>query len=253
MAVQLKAGKAGNGPRWGRTPVLLGSVFRGLSPVFLLLVFLLPLQALACRVIDPELQGSYAGPCVDGLAQGEGYATGIATYRGHFKAGMKDGQGVKTWPNGDRYEGGFVADRKQGEGTYTWGRGPWQGDRYRGAYKNDKRNGYGVYRYASGDVYQGEWKDDVPIGAPTPMMLAERRFHAESRKAVAKVGQKVCRRMKVGIARHEWVRGTVVALSGDKVGIRIDAPGRFGETISGVELTKGIVIWDEPYGWTPCL
>ena len=211
-----------------------------------------PSWAVACRVIDPELQGGYAGPCVHGLAEGEGYATGIATYRGGFKAGMKDGHGVKTWPNGDRYEGGFAADRKQGEGTYTWGRGPWEGERYHGEFEDDKRNGYGVYHYASGDVYKGQWKDDVPTGAPTPMMLAQRKFREESRKAVAKIGQKVCRAMQVGIGGHEWVRGTVVALSGDKVGVRIDDPGHFGETISGVEIRKGEVAWDAPYGWTPC-
>ena len=228
---------------------------RKIGPILvslLLVVLWLPSIASACRVLDPELQGSYTGPCVNGLAEGEGTATGIATYRGHFKAGMKDGHGVKTWPNGDRYEGSFVDDEKQGEGTYTWGRGRWQGDRYRGEYENDKRNGYGVYHYANGDVYKGQWKDDVPIGAPTPMMLAQRRFREESRKAVAKVGQKVCRPMRVGIGRREWIRGHVVALSGDKVAVRIDDPGHYGETISGIELTKGLVIWNEPYGWTPC-
>ena len=222
----------------------------GSVPIFLVLG-LIPFL-LACKVLDPELQGSYTGPCVNGLAEGEGTATGIATYRGGFKAGMKNGQGVKTWPNGDRYEGAFVDDRKQGEGRYTWGRGRWEGDRYKGEYANDKRNGYGVYRYATGDVYEGEWKDDVAIGAPTPMMLAQRKFREESRKAVAKVGQKVCRPMAVGIGRHEWIRGHVAAVSGDKVGVYIDDPGRHGETLSGVEIRKGEVIWDAPYGWTPC-
>ena len=228
---------------------------RKIGPILvslLLVVLWLPSIASACRVLDPELQGSYTGPCVNGLAQGEGTATGTATYRGHFKAGMKDGQGVKTWPNGDRYEGSFVDDRKQGEGTYTWGRGRWQGDHYRGEYEHDKRNGYGVYRYANGDVYKGEWKDDVPIGAPTPMMLAQRRFRKESRTAVAKVGQKVCRPMQVGIGRREWIRGHVVALSGDKVGVKIDDAGHHGETVSGVEIRQGEIIWDAPYGWTPC-
>ena len=93
---------------------------------------------------------------------------------------------------------------------------------------------------------------EVPIGAPTPMMLAQRRFRAESRKAVAKPGQKVCRAMKVGIAGREWVRGTVVGVSGGMVGVRIAEPGSHGETISGVEITKGEVVWDSPYGWTPC-
>ncbi len=232
----------------------LYSRIRGLTPFFLLSLAILSFPAWAggCRVIDPELQGGYAGPCVNGLAEGEGYATGIATYRGGFKAGMKDGQGVKTWPNGDRYRGGFVEDRKQGRGTYTWGRGPWQGERYEGEFEHDQRNGTGTYRYASGDVYQGEWKDDVPTGAPTPMMLAQRRFRAESRKAVAKPGQKVCRSMPVGIARHDWIRGTVVGVNGDRVGIRIDDPGSHGEMVSGVEIKKGGVVWDEPYGWTPC-
>ncbi len=214
MAAQLKI---------GTDPIFPPGKKIGSVPIFLVLG-LIPFL-LACKVIDPELQGSYAGPCVNGLAQGEGYATGIATYRGGFKAGRKDGQGVKSWPNGDRYEGEFA---------------------------NDKRNGEGSYRYASGDVYTGEWKDDVPVGAPTPMMLAQRRFREESRKAVAKAGQKVCRAMQVGIAGREWVRGTVVGVNGDNVGVRIDEPGSHGETISGVEIRQGEVIWDAPYDWTPC-
>ena len=222
----------------------------GSVPIFLILG-LIPFL-LACKVLDPELRGGYAGPCVNGFAQGEGYASGIATYRGGFKAGRKDGEGVKTWPSGDRYQGGFADDRKQGHGVYTWGRGPWQGERYEGEFDHDRRNGLGTYHYASGDVYTGEWKDDVPVGAPTPMMLAQRRFRAESRKAVAKQGQIVCRAMRVGIAEREWIRGTVIGVHGDKVEIRIDAPGSHGETISGIELKKDGVVWDEPYGWTPC-
>ena len=205
-----------------------------------------------CKLFDPELQGTYSGPCVNGLAQGYGIATGIAEYRGDFKAGKKDGQGVKTWPNGDRYEGGFVDDRKQGTGKYTWGRGPWQGQSYEGTYLEDRRNGFGTYRWPTGDVYSGPWKDDVPIGAPTPMMLAQRKFREESLKAVAKVGQKVCRAMPVGIARHEWVRGEVIKVENERVAVRIDEPGTFGEAIGGAELKKNEVIWDEPYGWTPC-
>ena len=44
----------------------------------------------------------------------------------------------------------------------------------------------------------------------------------------------------------------MVALSGDMVGVRIDDPGHYGETISGIELKKDEVVWDAPYGWTPC-
>jgi hypothetical protein len=104
-----------------------------------------------CRVLDPELQGAYSGPCAAGLAQGRGTAIGSAEYRGEFQAGRKHGKGVKTWSNGDRYEGDFLEDRKEGAGIYVWGRGPWAGERYEGGYVDDRRHGFGVYRWPSGD------------------------------------------------------------------------------------------------------
>src|SRR5487761_2731539 len=79
------------------------------------IAFLLMASALAqthasCKVLDPELQGTYVGGCKNGLADGYGEASGTAHYEGQFKAGRKDGKGVKTWPDGDRYDGEFVAD-----------------------------------------------------------------------------------------------------------------------------------------------
>jgi hypothetical protein len=218
-------------------------------------IFLLALGAQAapeCKVFDPELQGVYSGPCVKGLAEGYGIAAGAAEYLGDFRAGKKDGHGVKTWPNGDRYEGEFVDDKKQGVGKYTWGRGPWEGQSYEGAFLEDRRDGFGTYRWPTGDVYSGPWKDDKVAGYATPMMLAQRKFKEESVKAVARVGQKVCRAMPVGIGRQEWVRGEVVKVEEDRVAVRIDEPGTYGEAIGGAELKKGEAIWDEPYGWTPC-
>src|SRR5687767_8279771 len=88
-------------------------------------------NATGCKVLDPELQGSYDGGCVNGYAEGRGEARGRATYIGAFSAGRKHGKGVKTWPaTGDRYEGDFVEDRKHGTGTYAWGsRSPAAGER----------------------------------------------------------------------------------------------------------------------------
>lgn len=209
--------------------------------------------AQSCRVLDPELQEVYAGPCVNGLAEGFGHASGIAEYSGEFKAGMKHGRGTKKWKNGDRYEGTFVEDRKEGTGTYVWGRGPWEGERYEGAYLNDRRHGFGVYRWPTGDVYAGPWENDAITGYATPMMIARAKFEEESRKAVAKVGQKVCRRMPIGIARSEWIRGEVVALSGDQVGVRVDDAGTHPHVISNAQVRKGDVVWDLPFPWTPCL
>ena len=204
--------------------------------VTLFLLFATAAQAQQCRVLDPELQGFYSGPCVAGLAEGNGVAGGAAQYEGEFKAGMKHGKGVKTWPNGDRYEGEFLEDRRQGRGAYTWGRGPWQGERYEGEFANDRRNGKGTYRYASGDVYSGPWQDDRAIGAPTPMMQALAKFEQESLAAVGKVGTKVCREVAVGIGGRDWQRGVVEAVQGNQVGVRI-----------GAELS-----WSPATSWTPC-
>lgn len=126
----------------------------------LFLIAALPVFAQDCKVLDPELQASYTGPCVNWLAEGEGSARGSAEYQGGFRAGRKHGQGVKSWPNGDRYEGAFVEDRKEGEGRYLWGRGPWAGESYAGPYLNDQRHGTGAYRWATGDVYRGPWVED---------------------------------------------------------------------------------------------
>jgi hypothetical protein len=211
------------------------------------LIFLaLEAQAQPCRVLDPELQGSYRGPCVNGLAEGEGVALGSAVYRGAFKAGRKHGHGVKTWPNGDRYEGEFAADYKDGYGSYRWGAGPWDGERYDGSFAADRRQGYGIYWWSSGDVYAGPWEADRATGPPTEMMRARAKFAAEALAAVAKPGQKVCREMPVGIAERDWVRGTVVEVEAGHVGVRIEDAGRHGH------FPRGDVLWDLPESWTPC-
>ncbi|HVL35252.1 MAG TPA: hypothetical protein VM489_06225 [Burkholderiales bacterium] len=225
---------------------------QGTSLFFLLWLFLLPAAAQACKVVDPELQGSYRGPCVNGLAEGEGEAVGTARYRGGFRAGLKHGRGVKEWPSGDRYEGEWADDRRHGAGVYTWGRGRWAGERYEGGYREDRRHGFGVYRWPSGDVYAGPWEDDRIAGPPTPMMLARAKFEAEARAAVAKEGQRVCRFMPVGIGGGEWVRGTVAGVSGEQVGVRIDEAGSHPHVAAGVELRAGEVFWDLPTEWTPC-
>jgi hypothetical protein len=218
-----------------------------------LLLLAFPAFAQECKVLDPELQGVYAGACANGLAQGLGEARGAAEYRGEFRAGMKHGKGVKSWPNGDRYEGEFADDRREGQGKYTWGRGPWAGESYEGGYLADKRHGEGTYRFASGDVYKGPWADDRVAGYATPMMLARRKFEEEARKAVAVEGQKVCREMRIGIALSEWIRGTVVAVSEEQVGVRVEDPGTHRHMVAGVELQKNDVVWDAPTEWTPCL
>ena len=207
-----------------------------------------------CRVLDPELVGTYQGGCKDGLAEGDGEAKGAAEYRGGFHAGRKQGKGVKTWPSGDRYEGEFVADRKEGAGRFTWGaRGASAGEIYSGAWRNDLRYGYGVYAWPSGDRYAGQWADDAIAGMPTPMMIARARAKTETLIAVAKPGVKVCRALPVGIAVRDWIRGEVTAVDAARIEVRIDDPGQQPHVIDARPLVKGMLFWSDAGEWTPCI
>jgi hypothetical protein len=205
-------------------------------------------------VLDAELQESYSGGCVNGLAQGYGEARGSAVYRGHFNAGRKHGQGVKTWPaTGDQYEGEFADDRKEGTGMYVWGRrSATSGERYTGGYRADLRHGYGVYEWPNGERYAGAWENDAIAGTQPPGMLARSRVRAELAAAVGRPGVQVCREMRVGIASQDIVRATVLAREGDNVRVRIDDPGVFDYTIGDRKVVKGDVIVDPLRFWIPC-
>jgi hypothetical protein len=207
-----------------------------------------------CKVLDPELQGSYSGGCKAGLAEGQGEASGMAQYSGEFKAGRKHGKGLKTWASGDRYEGDFVEDRKEGTGIYTWGRGSvWAGQKYSGGYRADRRHGRGVHEWSGGERYDGPWENDVITGPATPAMVARTRAYAEHVVAVGKPGVRVCRDMMVGSVTRDRVRGTVLQADGGRIAVRIIDPGKFPHSIGKVALAKGATVWDEIVAWTPCL
>jgi hypothetical protein len=85
------------------------------------------------------------------------------------------------------------------------------------------------------------------------MMQARTKFDEEALRALGEEGTKVCRELPIGIGAHDWVRGTVVAVSEGKVGIRIDDLGRYPHAIGGAPVQRGDVVWDAPAFWTPCL
>lgn len=216
-----------------------------------------PTYAQTCKVLDPELVGTYSGGCKDGYADGLGQATGIASYTGEFRSGRKHGRGIKRWPWGDRYEGEFVDDRKQGSGTYIWGvDGPWAGEKYSGAFMADWREGLGTYSWPTGETYTGLWSQDQLVGSTSSVLferiLAHARADAEAMVAVGRPGVRVCRPLRIGIGTDDWISGDVVDTKGFAISIRIENPGRFSVTLNGVNVTRGTVIWDAAPSWMPC-
>lgn len=230
-----------------------------LRRLLLIGVLLLPalLQAQSgttCKVFDPELQGRYQGPCVDGFAQGRGEAEGPgARYVGEFDRGRKQGRGIKTWTNGDRYEGQFRNDRRHGEGRYVWGpQSEWAGQYYEGSYVDDLRQGEGRYVWPDGRSVRGQWQRDLPSAAVAAQMALTLRSHAERYSRVLIVGATVCRVVPVGIAAADTFKGSVEQVDGERFEVRITEPGKLSGQLDGKLVAKGDVVVDYPDRWVPC-
>ncbi len=98
-------------------------------------------NAIQCRVLDKDIQGTYTGECKNGLAEGYGVSIGK-----------------------DKYEGYFHKGELNGKGKYSWGKGQWEGDIYEGGWKNGLMHGMGKYIYANGDIFEGNFINNKSNG-----------------------------------------------------------------------------------------
>jgi hypothetical protein len=93
-------------------------------------------QLIDCKVIMPDISGSYSGGCKKGLAHGNGIAQGKDRYEGQFIKGVPDGRGTYTWADGAFYEGQWRNGLKDGKGRLVIGdsilTGFWRDNRYMG-------------------------------------------------------------------------------------------------------------------------
>lgn len=93
-----------------------------------------------CKVLLPQISGSYEGGCKKGLAHGQGKAKGTDHYEGQFRAGYPDGKGTYVWSTGEKYTGQWKNGKRNGIGEYTFldngkdttNRGQWTDDQYTG-------------------------------------------------------------------------------------------------------------------------
>ena len=105
---------------------------------FVMLIFCI--EAIAqegyCRVLLPEISGTYSGGCRKGLAHGQGVAQGIDSYKGQFSKGLPNGQGTYKKTNGTYYEGQWKKGLKTGKGKMVYRdsivSGYWKDDKYVG-------------------------------------------------------------------------------------------------------------------------
>jgi hypothetical protein len=94
-----------------------------------------------CTVRVFNLGVSYKGECKNGLADGQGEATGIHRYKGAFKNGMPNGYGTYYYNDSTWYAGYFLDCLKEGKGEEHFShkgkpdstiKGYWSGNEFRG-------------------------------------------------------------------------------------------------------------------------
>ena len=73
-------------------------------------------------------------------------------YTGYFEDGKMSGYFMVEYGNGDVYRGDVNEDgTREGKGVYTW----LNGERYEGEWRGGVQHGQGVKTWASGDKYDG--------------------------------------------------------------------------------------------------
>jgi hypothetical protein len=111
-----------------------------------------------CKVLKPEIAGTYEGKCKNGFANGKGIAVGTDRYEGQFIKGFPDGYGTYTWASGNIYTGEWTGGMRHGIGKYiikstsadSIQDGLWQNDKYKGPKPRNPYISYkdGVDRYS---------------------------------------------------------------------------------------------------------
>ncbi|KFO36242.1 Alsin, partial [Fukomys damarensis] len=88
-----------------------------------------------------------------------------ATYNGRWFSGKPHGRGVLKWPDGRVYSGMFRSGLEDGYGEYRIpNKALNKEDHYVGNWKEGKMCGQGVYSYASGEVFEGCFQDNMRHG-----------------------------------------------------------------------------------------
>ena len=75
-------------------------------------------------------------------------------YEGEYKKGLRNGNGIYYYPNGEKYEGKFQNGIREGKGTFFWK----DGNKWEGYFKNDEMNGEGIF-YDGKDSYTAIYKN----------------------------------------------------------------------------------------------
>lgn len=184
-------------PRGRKTAAILIGAVAGLALVIMAFVLISSrskqVEAMAYEISfqeDGNKTQLYSGEYTGEWKSGQPYNEGVFTYvdesssdnsfvcEGVWEDGKMNGQGTKTWGNGDVYEGEFTDNFRNGQGTYTYNENdPYNRISYVGEWKGNLKNGQGTMTWKSGAVYEGEWKDGQRSGQGTHTYAEDDEFN----------------------------------------------------------------------------
>jgi len=102
-------------------------------------------------------------------------STGGFMYKKICEENQQNGQGIITYPNGEKYVGELKDGKFHGKGTITYP----DGSIYVGEFKDDKKNGQGTFTFPDGYKIVGEFKDGVPNGQGTLTLPSGTKYVGE--------------------------------------------------------------------------
>jgi len=107
---------------------------------------------------------TFLGNWNDGNLHGHGMyhsENGDYRYEGEWRNGQENGDGMLRLANGEVFQGNWRNGDLYGQGTFTSANGR---NRYVGNWVNDQPNGAGIFTYADGSVYDGRWRNGLRHG-----------------------------------------------------------------------------------------
>lgn len=119
----------------------------------------------ATKADSPDSGDIYEGDYLDDRRHGYGTLTSVTKgweYKGHWEDGMRHGHGETfVFDSRVKHVGFYHKNNYEGRGTLTYEDDSCNEMLYEGDFHEGKRHGAGKMTYRSGDVYEGNWSNNI--------------------------------------------------------------------------------------------